>query len=291
VEALIPSALELAVAADRWLLYMTMLLASGSAMVLIALALPPSARAATQAQGRIAGSLAAIAYVLAIGLGGADALGSAAGLIGGEAWTAGAQTTLLASAALGIAAMTALALGFSGVRAALGVGIVLAIGSFLVTGHGATLAPRVVVDIAFVLHLFGAAFWLAALWPLAVTVRTTSPRAAGEVMARFSRQAATWVVAIVASGLVVAWIQLRTPLALIASAYGVRLLVKLGLVAALLAIALHNKLVLTPALARDDARAAKRLRGHIAVELALFALILAAAVSLTLVASPAELAD
>jgi copper transport protein len=291
VEAAIPSSLDLAVAADRWFLYLTMLLASGSAMVLLGLDLPPRARTAAQVQGRIAGSLAAIAYVLAIGLGGADALGSAAGLLSGEAWTVGARTTLLPSAALGIAAMTALALGFTGIRAALGIGALLAVASFLVTGHGATLTPRVLVDVAFALHLLGAAFWLAALWPLAVTARATAPHVAGEIMARFSRQAVGWVAAIVGSGIVVAWIQLRTPVALIASAYGIRLTVKLALVAGLLGVALHNKLVLTPALGGDDVNAVRRLRRHIIAELVLFALILAAAVSLTLVASPAELAD
>jgi putative copper export protein len=110
-------------------------------------------------------------------------------------------------------------------------------------------------------------------------------------MMRFSRQAAGWVAAIVLSGIAIGWIQLLTPSALITSAYGVRLVIKLILVAALLAIAAHNKMVLTPALHRDDGLAARRLRAHIMVEAALFALILAAAVSLTLVASPAELAD
>jgi putative copper export protein len=283
--------LDLAVALDRWLLYATMLLASGSAMVVLALDLPPPARNAALIQGRLAGSLAAIAYVLAIGLGGADALGSAASLLEGEAWSVGARTTLLLSAGLGIAAMTALALGFTGVRAALMAGAVLAVGSFLCTGHAATLAPRWAVDLAFALHLFGAAFWLAALWPLSVVARIGLPRDAATVMAQFSRQAAGWIAAILVSGLAVTWLQLRSPLDLVASAYGVRLLVKLGLVVALLAIALHNKLLLTPALQRGDARAAARLRTHIAVEIALFALVLAAAVSLTLVASPAELAD
>src|SRR5581483_11852151 len=186
---------------------------------------------------RIAGPIAAIAYVLAIGFGGADALGSAAALITGEAWNVGARTTLLPSAGLGIAAMTALALGFTGVRGALLFGAVLATGSFLVTGHAATLTPRWLVDIAFALHLFGAAFWLGALWPLWVTARVAAPRDAAEVMMRFSRQAIGWVAAILASGAVVAWLQLRTPLALVTSAYGIRLSVKLVLIAVLLAIA------------------------------------------------------
>ncbi len=260
-------------------------------MVLLWLDLPAPARTAAQIQGRIAGSVAAIAYVLAIGFGGADALGSLASLTNGEAWTAGAQTTLLVSAALGIAAMTALALGYTGVRPALTAGIALAVASFLATGHPATLTPRWLVDIAFILHLLGAAFWLAALMPLAVTARVSAPSDAAQVMVRFSRQAAGWVAAIVLSGIAIGWVQLLTPSALIASAYGVRLVIKLILVAALLAIAAHNKMVLTPALRRDDAPAARRLRAHIAVEAALFALILAAAVSLTLVAAPAELAD
>jgi copper transport protein len=289
VAAVIPSGWEVAVALNRWLLYSTMLLASGSAMVLLGLDLPTPARAAARVQGRIAGSVAAIAYVLAIGLGGADALGVS--LLDAKAWAAGAQTSLFPSAAAGIGAMTVLALGFTGVRAALIVGITFAVASFLVTGHPATLTPRWLADIAFILHLFGAALWLGALWPLYVTTQTAVPQAAAEVMARFSRQVSGWIAAILASGIAVGWIQLRSLFALFNSAYGIRLTVKLALVAGLLAIALHNKIILTPALRGTDDQAARRLRAHIVAELALFALILAAAVSLTLVASPAELAD
>jgi copper transport protein len=107
---------------------------------------------------------------------------------------------------------------------------------------------------------------------------------------RFSRLAAIAVGAIIASGIVVSWIQLQSLIALVHSDYGLRLDAKLALVAVLLAIALHNKRVLTPALAAGRAGAARHLRTWIIVELVLFAAILAAAVALTLVASPNELA-
>jgi copper transport protein len=217
-------------------------------------------------------------------------LGNIHAFLSGEAWSTGAGTSLLISAAVGIAAMTAFALGFTGVRAALWLGVILAVASFLVTGHGVRLEPRWLVDLVFAVHLLGVAFWLGALWPLAVTVKVQEPCAAATVVMRFSRLAAIAVGAIIASGIVVSWIQLQSLTALVHSDYGLRLDAKLALVAVLLAIALHNKRVLTPALAAGRAGAARHLRTWIIVELVLFAAILAAAVALTLVASPNELA-
>lgn len=57
---------------------------------------------------------------------------------------------------------------------------------------------------------------------------------------------------LVGSGAVLAWLQSRSLAALVASDYGRLLAVKLVFVAGLLALALRNRLVLTPRVTRGD---------------------------------------
>lgn len=125
----------------------------------------------------------------------------------------------------------------------IGVGLSLAM-----TGHAATAPPQALTRPAVFLHGLGVAFWIGALAPLVALVSkpTTATIA---VVSRFSRVAVPAVGVLALTGLGLAIVQLEKPAALIETRYGLILLVKLMLVAVLLALAAFNRFRLTPALA------------------------------------------
>ena len=136
----------------------------------------------------------------------------------------------------------------------IGVGLSLAM-----TGHAATAPPEALTRPAVFLHGLAVAFWIGALAPLVALVSkpTTATIA---VVSRFSRVAVPVVGALALTGLGLAIVQLEKPAALIETRYGLILVVKLMLVAVLLALAAFNRFRLTPALAgaRKVAAALKR---------------------------------
>jgi copper transport protein len=287
----LPHGWALAGALTRWALYVSAPLAAGSAIFVITLALEgPVARAAMRI-GDVASAIAAIAYLLTVGLLGADLLDTPGAIFTGTAWQLGAQTNLMPSALMGIVAMAILSVGFRGAAPARSflfpLGAMLTIGSFLIVGHAATAAPRWLAALSVAIHVAGVGFWLGALGPLAVAVRILPAGDAGQLLTRFSRFAAWAVGAIVASGLAIAWLQLRQLQSLVTTAYGARLDIKLALVVLLLALAARNRFALTPRLQMGDlTAAAAALRRAIILEYLLFLVILAAAASLTLVEPP-----
>jgi copper transport protein len=285
------------VVANRLLLYAAVILAIGSVGVLWLLALPTGAAALAQAQARWSAWLALFAYLLAIGAGGAEMLAAdALALFTAAAWQAGIGTTLGASAFLGVPG--ALLLAWSCRRTvdvpALGIagaGSLLLLLSFLVTGHAATAAPVWLMASMVAIHVLCAALWFGALAPLARVVRDTPAGQAASVMDQFSRVAVWSVAALFLSGVVISWVQVAEFNLLFNTSYGVRLLTKVGLFLALLALAARNKLRLTPRLARGSQAAQQALRRTIAVEYVLIVAILAVAVSLTVPVPPRALAE
>ena len=287
----LPAGWGLAAAINQWLLYGAALLAVGSALCGLWGPMAPAAKGLAGVIGRRASGFAAILYILAVGMVGADLLGVPGGILDPRAWAFGMRTTVLTSAGFGVAAMGVLLWGFirpgKRQRWLFLAGSAAAVASFLVTGHPAVTAPRWLAVPAYALHLLGAAFWLGALAPLRRAIGVLQPAEAWAVVAAFSRRAVYAVGAIVASGLLLGVMHLGTLDTLRTSSYGQRLLVKLGLAGAVIGIAAYNKVVLTPALARGDGDAALRLRLNIAAEIGLLVLILGAAVALTLVPPPA----
>lgn len=169
--------------------------------------------------------------------------------------------------------------------------------SLALVGHaaaqegGAGLAHRI-ADAA---HLLAAGLWLGALPPLAALSAgaAASPETLGaraEAVARFSPVGYLAVAALAASGLVNSWFLVGTPEALAGSPYGRVLLLKLALLAAMLAIAAVNRFRLSPLLgqAMDSAGAFRRLRRNIAIEQALAAGLILAVAALGTMAPPAE---
>jgi copper transport protein len=280
------------VAVNRWLLYSMMLLAAGSALFVLLMPAAPSIADTALRVGRPTALVAAINYVLAIGMGGAEMLlGDGSALFGAAAWSRGFGSTLAPSAALGVPAMLLLfwacGKGATPPRAgALGLGAALGIASFLVTGHAATAPPVWLMATTVGVHLTCAAFWIGALWPLARSTQLLPLKDSGALMTAFSNRAAWAVGALVLSGLVISWTQVQSFGNLFGNDYGTGLIRKLVLFIILLAIAGLNKLWLTPALERGEPRAAGRIANTIRLELALYLLILLVAMTLTLATPP-----
>ena len=278
---------------NRIVLYAAMLLAAGSALLLLVMSWPASVEPGLRRQGRIAALVAAVAFVVSMAVGGADIIAGGPGaLLSGAAWSAAMGSTLSVSAAIGIPGALLAAWAF-GRRAEwpLWTGFALLVGSFLVTGHAATAVPVWLAATSVGLHLVGGAFWFAAFAPLVATAKVSAAPEAARVMDQFSSRAVWLVGLVLVSGLVVSWIQVRSPANLLSTDYGQRLLVKLGLVVVVLAMAFWNKSRLTPALARGGAAAGANMARSIRIESGVMLLVVAAAASLTLPTPPRALGE
>jgi copper transport protein len=285
------------VAANRWILYAAMLLAAGSALFSLAVPTPGGVGGATFALGRTSAIVAAAAYLLSIGIGGAEmVMGGGAALFSPDTWSRGADSTLTPSAVIGIPAMLVLIYAFNqGAEkpktGALTVGAVGAVASFLVTGHAATAPPVWLMAAVVAIHLFGTAFWFGALYPLYKTTQSADAVQAGGVMNAFSKWAVYTVGLIVLSGIVISAVQVQSLSNLGGNQYSISLFVKICLVLLILGLAAYNKFSLTPALEKGEASGAERIRGTIKVEFGLYVLILGAAMSMTLTTPPRAIVD
>lgn len=159
-------------------------------------------------------------------------------------------------------------------------GAVLTCLSFAFIGHS-TGEPRLLLAALLLLHLLAVSFWLGALLPLLRVAATLPTAAAGAAMIRFGRFAGWAVGGLLAAGLALGVLLVGSVTALLTSGYGQLLLLKLVLVAALLALAALNRLRLSPALARGEAAAGRHLRRSIAAEILLAAAVLLVTAALT----------
>ena len=282
------------VALNRWLLYAAGTLAAGSGLLLALLSLTGPPLAAARKQGRIAAALAAVALLLAPGLGGAEMVAAGlGGLFAGASWGMGLGSTLGPSALIGIPGALLLWYCFGKDKPVAGLlllGSALLIGSYLVTGHAATAPPAWAMALVVACHLLAVAFWFAALWPLRTAVTQLPPAEAAELLEAFSSRG-VWAVALLGlSGVAISWVQVQSPAALTTTDYGVRLLIKLGLVVLIVGLALLNKLRLTAKVRDAGADGAATLQRSIQGEYVLMLLILGMAVTLTLPSPPRALA-
>ncbi len=272
-----PDAGRVAIWFVRIVLYFGLFIGAGGAFFLAWMA-PGSRAGARFVQAALLAGLAAAP--LALGLQGVDALGvDLAGLLEGPTWTAGigtsyAKTVLVAILALA-AGLVATGRGSgpmqraAGVAALLGTGLALAL-----SGHASAALPQWLTRPAVFVHGVAGAFWVGALVPMAAALRKPD-RQVLAALERFSRTIVVFLAALVAAGVALAVIQVVDPKQLGGTDYGKALLAKLGLVAALLALAALNRWRFTaPALA-GDAAAGQHLRRSIEAEIVLAAAILA----------------
>src|SRR5689334_19853628 len=90
-----------------------MLLAAGSGLFLLLMHVPDAIRRSAGKAGLAASGVAAIAFVLSVGLGGAEMMtGPPAVLLAPSTWALALDTTLGTSAGAGILAMAILGIGF-----------------------------------------------------------------------------------------------------------------------------------------------------------------------------------
>src|SRR6266550_1342415 len=186
-----------------------------------------------------------------------------------QAWTTGLGTAFGLTA---IIAAAALALGLVALRgssrsrvkfvaltALAGAGVALA-----ASGHAGTAQPSFVTRPSVFLHAIAVAFWIGSLLPLLVLLRTAPDGDAA--LKRFSRTIPFALVALAASGVLLAVVQLDRLDALWTTNYGLVLSGKLALILALLALAAANRYRLVPRFERLGRPAARPLAASIAVE-------------------------
>ena len=239
-----------------------------------------------QAPGRAASIAAtmtatgAAMAVLAVGLQGIDSLAEPlSALWRPSMWRAGFATSFGASASIGTLAFAlawlALHNADAGCRRVLsatalaGVGLALA-----ASGHASTARPIFTAPAVF-LHGIGIAFWVGSLLPLYDLVRDKNRRAAGIALARFGKVIPYALVALAASGVLLAAVQIDHFSALWTTAYGRVLSLKCLALGALFGLAAFNRFVLTPAFARGGSAAGRSLARTIGFETVLVVAILA----------------
>jgi putative copper resistance protein D len=163
-------------------------------------------------------------------------------------------------------------------------------------GHAAAAEPwGLAAALADALHITAAGAWLGALLPLVLLLFAASREAGADArpfavlaVRRFSTMALTVMLAIVATGLWNAWVQVGSVPALIGTPYGWLLLAKVALLIPILGLAALGRRRLLPALSGEAAAVGRPAMAHlarfVAWELGLAALILAVTSGLALTA-------
>ncbi|MET2830226.1 copper resistance CopC/CopD family protein [Mesorhizobium shangrilense] len=212
-----------------------------------------------------------VAAPLSLGLQGLDALGAPfARLAQPIIWrtalgTSFGSTVLIALMALGLGLLSlvtprliAKLLALAGLA---GVGVALA-----ASGHASAAEPQWLTRPMVFLHGIGIAFWAGALAPLGLALMRRRAEA-GAFLHRFSLIILPVVAVLAAAGIVLAVIQVQTPSALVDTAYGRLLLIKLALLLCLFALAAFNRWRLTGPAEAGDAKAQGGLARSTGVEM------------------------
>ncbi|TPM31870.1 copper resistance CopC/CopD family protein [Mesorhizobium sp. B2-3-4] len=218
--------------------------------------------------GAILGGL--LAAPLSLGFQGLDALGAPLShLAQAVVWrtalgTSFGWTVLVTLIALGLGLMS-----LAGPRAAArplalaglaGVGAALA-----ASGHASAAEPQWLTRPLVFVHGTGIAFWTGALVPLGLALKRRTVGAV-EFLRRFSWAILPVVALLAAAGIVLAVIQVQTPSALLGTAYGRLLLLKLVLLVFLFTLAAVNRWKLTASAEAGATEVQRRLTRSVGVE-------------------------
>jgi putative copper resistance protein D len=153
--------------------------------------------------------------------------------------------------------------------------------SFGLTGH-ATRDPQWALLALITVHLLAVSFWFGALLPLYQLAKPgLEISEAARLSHRFGQQASIIVPILIAVGGVFAYLLLGSLQAVVTTAYGQMLLLKLAIVALVLGIAALNKLRLVPAMQAPETGAPERFRTSLKWEALVFLMIFAATALLT----------
>ncbi|WP_192253113.1 copper resistance CopC/CopD family protein [Mesorhizobium silamurunense] len=211
-----------------------------------------------------------VAAPVSLGLQGLDALGAPlAGLAAPAVWRTALETSfgwmvLVALIALGLALLSLV--GPRAPRKLLALAGLVGVGTALAaSGHASAAEPQWLTRPLVFLHGAAIAFWTGALAPLGLALRF-QPAEAQVFLRRFSRAILPVVAVLAASGIVLAIIQVQTPAALINTAYGRLLLLKLALLLFLFTLASVNRWTLTAPAEAGDTEVQRRLVRSIGIE-------------------------
>jgi copper transport protein len=142
------------------------------------------------------------------------------------------------------------------VRALAIAGVSLVVAAELLTGHTRTTDPAWVVLGADAVHVLCAGIWFGGLVGLGNTIwsyrRRGDAKNAAAALAGFSWLAVYTVVALTASGVALAYLEVRAWHALTSTAYGWTLMAKVAVVAGVVGIATYNNRVLVPSIVSSD---------------------------------------
>jgi copper transport protein len=273
--------------------YVGVLLAAGLLAFLVALL--PATGAVDRARRRLGSvtRLAAVAAVagavLLVPVGAAYQQGlGVGGLLTGAVWRGWVSAEGLAAAlvAAGLAGATTARLDSAPARhdrARVLVGAALALGALPLVGHTRSYGPAWLVVASDLLHVAAAAIWFGGLVGLVVALPALAgrPSLAAGTLARFSTLAAGLVAAVAGAGVLLGWRILGSWAALVGTTYGLLLIAKVAVVAAVVAVAAWNRYRLLPSVTgaaghQGRLAAAGRLRSAVRLEaLGLVAVLLA----------------
>jgi copper transport protein len=200
----------------------------------------------------------------------------------GDIWRVGLSSTRGTSL---VVAAIGLILCMTKIRALACAGMVLAVASFALSGHAATVDPRWIAIPTLVLHIGAAAFWLGSFVPL-LNALAQPDAVKTAIFRRFSDLAIVIVPQLLLAGAILAILQIQKPEAFFATAYGLLLALKLTLVSLLLVIAACNRWILTPEMMDNVPGHVGRFRHAIRAELALGILVIGATAFLSQTVPP-----
>lgn len=146
------------------------------------------------------------------------------------------------------------------------IGGTFAFWSFTKIGHVPEL-NMIGLRVLLLLHLMGLAFWVGVLGPLRhLSLMPEHLKNAADLGHRFGRAAALIVPIVLGAGGVMAWMIVGEFSALFTTGYGRALLIKIGLVGGVLALAAAHKLWLVPSMRTGNPRAARHFARSIEIE-------------------------
>ena len=151
----------------------------------------------------------------------------------------------------------------------------LLIASYLLEGHTVSEENRILSGSLLFIHITIAHWWFASLYPLIVQLRDDRGDCTRLLIERFSSFANYAVPILLAAGATLLLLLLDGRID-VDQAYQKRFVVKLVLVATILAIAALNKFLLTPALRNGQRKSTSRMQAWIFIELIVASSILAA---------------
>lgn len=202
-------------------------------------------------------------------------------LLTAHVWRAGLQATsyggsvLMATTALLLASSAQWAGGGSRSRLLLSVFSLLLVGvASASAGHASTAPPQSITRPAVFLHMIAVMLWMGSLIPL-VAILILDRAAAPKVLRRFSSAIPAIIGILGISGIVLAAVQVRTIPALWTTDYGIVLLTKVALVAAILVLAAINRYRLTAPVLADDRAATRQLIRTTSAEIILGSIVIA----------------